>query len=308
MPIKIPNQLPATNVLESENIFVMTERRAMTQDIRPLQVLLLNLMPTKIATETQLARLLSNTPLQVELELMQTSTYVGKNTPQEHMLKFYTDFEHVKDRYFDGMVITGAPVEKLDFQQVEYWDELCRIMEWSKTHVHSTFHICWAAQAALYYHYGIQKIPLPEKLSGVYPHWVVRRSSMLMRGFDDCFMVPHSRNTTVALEDVMACDKLKILAVSEKAGLYAAATEGGRQIFITGHSEYDADTLKGEYIRDLKQGINPHVPENYFPNDDPSREPIMSWRSHANLLYMNWLNYFVYQSTPYDIQTIEPIK
>ena len=308
MPIKIPNQLPATNVLESENIFVMTERRAMTQDIRPLQVLLLNLMPTKIATETQLARLLSNTPLQVELELMQTSTYVGKNTPQEHMLKFYTDFEHVKDRYCDGMVITGAPVEKLDFQQVEYWDELCRIMEWSKTHVHSTFHICWAAQAALYYHYGIQKIPLPEKLSGVYPHWVVRRSSMLMRGFDDCFMVPHSRNTTVALEDVMACDKLKILAVSEKAGLYAAATEGGRQIFITGHSEYDADTLKGEYIRDLKQGINPHVPENYFPNDDPSREPIMSWRSHANLLYMNWLNYFVYQSTPYDIQTIEPIE
>ena len=308
MPIKIPNQLPATNVLESENIFVMTEHRAMTQDIRPLQVLLLNLMPTKIATETQLARLLSNTPLQVELELMQTSTYVGKNTPQEHMLKFYTDFEHVKDRYFDGMVITGAPVEKLDFQQVEYWDELCRIMEWSKTHVHSTFHICWAAQASLYYHYGIQKIPLPEKLSGVYPHWVVRRSSMLMRGFDDCFLVPHSRNTTVALEDVIACDKLKILAVSEKAGLYAAATEGGRQIFITGHSEYDADTLKGEYIRDLKQGINPHVPENYFPNDDPSREPIMSWRSHANLLYMNWLNYFVYQSTPYDIQTIEPIE
>ena len=307
MPIKIPNQLPATNVLESENIFVMTEHRAMTQDIRPLQVLLLNLMPTKIATETQLARLLSNTPLQVELELMQTSTYVGKNTPQEHMLKFYTDFAHVRDRYFDGMVITGAPVEKLDFDQVEYWDELCQIMEWSKTHVHSTFHICWAAQAALYYHYGIQKIPLPEKLSGVYPHWVVRRSSMLMRGFDDRFMVPHSRNTTVALEDVMACDKLKILAVSEKAGLYAAATEGGRQIFITGHSEYDADTLKGEYIRDLKQGLNPHVPENYFPNDDPSREPIMSWRSHANLLYMNWLNYFVYQSTPYDIQTIEPI-
>ncbi len=308
MPIKIPNLLPATNVLESENIFVMTEHRAMTQDIRPLQVLLLNLMPTKIATETQLARLLSNTPLQVELELMQTSTYVGKNTPQEHMLKFYTDFEHVKDRYFDGMVITGAPVEKLAFEQVEYWDELCRIMEWSKTHVHSTFHICWAAQAALYYHYGIQKIALPEKLSGVYPHWVVRRSSMLMRGFDDRFMVPHSRNTTVALEDVMACDKLKILAVSEKAGLYAAATEGGRQIFITGHSEYDADTLKNEYLRDLKQGINPHVPENYFPDDDPSREPIVSWRAHANLLYMNWLNYFVYQSTPYDIQTIEPIS
>ena len=307
MPIKIPNQLPATQVLESENIFVMTETRAMTQDIRPLQVLLLNLMPTKIATETQLARLLSNTPLQVELELMQTSTYVGRNTAPEHMLKFYTDFDHVKDRYFDGMVITGAPVEKMPFEEVEYWDELCRIMEWTKTHVHSTFHICWAAQAALYYHYGIQKIALPEKLSGVYPHWVVRRSSMLMRGFDDRFMVPHSRNTTVALEDVMACDKLKILAVSEKAGLYAAATEGGRQIFITGHSEYDADTLKNEYLRDLNQGINPKVPENYFPGDDPSQPPLVTWRSHANLLYMNWLNYFVYQSTPYDINTIEPI-
>ena len=307
MPIKIPNQLPATQVLESENIFVMTETRAMTQDIRPLQVLLLNLMPTKIATETQLARLLSNTPLQVELELMQTSTYVGRNTAPEHMLKFYTDFDHVKDRYFDGMVITGAPVEKMPFEEVEYWDELCRIMEWTKTHVHSTFHICWAAQAALYYHYGIQKIALPEKLSGVYPHWVVRRSSMLMRGFDDRFMVPHSRNTTVALEDVMACDKLKILAVSEKAGLYAAATEGGRQIFITGHSEYDAETLKNEYLRDLNQGINPKVPENYFPGDDPSQPPLVTWRSHANLLYMNWLNYFVYQSTPYDINTIEPI-
>ena len=308
MPIKIPNQLPATNVLESENIFVMTEHRAMTQDIRPLQVLLLNLMPTKIATETQLARLLSNTPLQVELELMQTSTYVGKNTPQEHMLKFYTDFEHVKDRYFDGMVITGAPVEKLDFEQVEYWDELCQIMEWSKTHVHSTFHICWAALAGLYYHYGIDKVALPEKLSGVYWHWVVRRSSMLMRGFDDRFPVPHSRNTTVRLEDVMACDKLKILAVSERAGLYAAATEGGRQIFITGHSEYDADTLKNEYLRDLSQGINPKIPENYFPDDDPEKPPVVSWRGHANLLYMNWLNYFVYQSTPYDIHAIEPIR
>ena len=308
MPIKIPNQLPATQVLESENIFVMTEKRAMTQDIRPLQVLLLNLMPTKIATETQLSRLLSNTPLQVELELMQTSSYVGRNTAPEHMLKFYTDFDHVKDRYFDGMVITGAPVEKMPFEQVDYWKELCTIMEWTKAHVHSTFHICWAAQAALYYHYGIQKIALPEKLSGVYPHWVVRRSSMLMRGFDDCFMVPHSRNTTVALEDVMACDKLKILAVSEKAGLYAAATEGGRQIFITGHSEYDADTLKNEYLRDLNQGLDPHVPENYFQDDDPQKAPMVTWRSHANLLYMNWLNYFVYQSTPYDIETIEPLR
>ena len=308
MPIKIPNQLPATQVLESENIFVMTEHRAMTQDIRPLQVLLLNLMPTKIATETQLARLLSNTPLQVELELMQTSTYVGRNTSPEHMLKFYTDFDHVRDRYFDGMVITGAPVEKLPFEAVEYWDELCAIMEWSKTHVHSTFHICWAAQAALFYHYGIPKYDLPEKLSGIYPHRVVRRSSMLMRGFDEVFYVPHSRNTTVLLEDVLACEKLKVLAASEKAGLYAAATEGGRQIFITGHSEYDADTLKNEYLRDLKQGLNPRVPEHYFPEDDPTRPPLVNWRSHANLLYMNWLNYFVYQSTPYDIETIEPLR
>ena len=308
MPIKIPNQLPATQVLESENIFVMTERRAMTQDIRPLQVLLLNLMPTKIATETQLARLLSNTPLQVELELMQTSTYIGRNTSPEHMLKFYTDFAHVRDRYFDGMVITGAPVEKMPFEDVEYWNELCTIMEWTKTHVHSTFHICWAAQAALYYHYGIPKYELPEKLSGVYPHRVVRRSSMLMRGFDDVFPVPHSRNTTVRLEDVYACEKLKVLAVSEEAGLYAAATEGGRQIFITGHSEYDADTLKNEYLRDLKQGIDPRVPAHYFPDDDPSRPPLVNWRSHANLLYMNWLNYFVYQSTPYDIETIEPLR
>ena len=308
MPIKIPNLLPATQVLESENIFVMTEHRAMTQDIRPLQVLLLNLMPTKIATETQLARLLSNTPLQVELELMQTSTYIGRNTAPEHMLKFYTDFDHVRDRYFDGMVITGAPVEKLPFEAVEYWDELCAIMEWSKTHVHSTFHICWAAQAALFYHYGIPKYDLPEKLSGIYPHRVVRRSSMLMRGFDEVFYVPHSRNTTVLLEDVSACEKLKVLAASEKAGLYAAATEGGRQIFITGHSEYDADTLKNEYLRDLKQGLNPRVPEHYFPNDDPARPPLVNWRSHANLLYMNWLNYFVYQSTPYDIETIEPLR
>ena len=308
MPIKIPNQLPATQVLESENIFVMTEHRAMTQDIRPLQVLLLNLMPTKIATETQLARLLSNTPLQVELELMQTSTYVGRNTSPEHMLKFYTDFDHVRDRYFDGMVITGAPVEKLPFEAVEYWDELCAIMEWSKTHVHSTFHICWAAQAALFYHYGIPKYDLPEKLSGIYPHRVVRRSSMLMRGFDEVFYVPHSRNTTVLLEDVLACEKLKVLAASEKAGLYAAATEGGRQIFITGHSEYDADTLKNEYLRDLKQGLNPRVPEHYFPDNDPTRPPLVNWRSHANLLYMNWLNYFVYQSTPYDIETIEPLR
>lgn len=308
MPIKIPDQLPATRVLESENIFVMTERRAITQDIRPLQVLLLNLMPTKIATETQLSRMLSNTPLQVELELMQTGTHAATHAPARHMLKFYTDFDHVKDRYFDGMVITGAPVEKLAFEEVEYWDELCAVMEWTKTHVHSTFHICWGAQAALYYHYGIPKHVLPEKLSGVFSHHVDRRSSMLMRGFDDTFMVPHSRNTEVRLEDVRACPRLKILASSDRAGLYAAATEGGRQIFITGHSEYDADTLKEEYLRDRERGLEPRVPENYFPDDDPARPPRVTWRGHANLLYMNWLNYFVYQATPYDIQTIAPLQ
>ncbi len=306
MPIKIPNQLPATRVLTGENIFVMTETRAMTQDIRPLQILLLNLMPTKIDTETQLCRLLGNTPLQVELELMQTRSHEAKNVSQEHMLKFYTDFDKVCHRYFDGMIITGAPVEKLEFEQVDYWPELCRIMEWSKTHVHSTFHICWGAQAGLYYHYGIKKYLLPEKLSGVFAHSVDRRSSMLLRGFDDVFMVPHSRNTTVRLEDVEACEKLKILATSDKAGVYAMATEGGRQIFITGHSEYDPDTLQKEYIRDKKLDPDTKIPENYFPNGDDTQSPVVTWRSHASLLYQNWLNYFVYQTTPYDVTEIEP--
>ena len=306
MPIKIPNQLPATKVLTGENIFVMTETRAMTQDIRPLQILLLNLMPTKIDTETQLCRLLGNTPLQVELELMQTQSHEAKNVSQEHMLKFYTDFDKVCHRYFDGMIITGAPVEKLEFEQVDYWTELCRIMEWSKTHVHSTFHICWGAQAGLYYHYGIKKYILPEKLSGVFAHRVDRRSSMLLRGFDDVFMVPHSRNTTVKLEDVQVCEKLKILATSEKAGVYAMVTEGGRQIFITGHSEYDPDTLQKEYIRDKKLDPDTKIPENYFPNDDDTQSPVVTWRSHASLLYQNWLNYFVYQTTPYDLNEIKP--
>ncbi len=308
MPIKIPDQLPARQTLESENIFVMSERRAITQDIRPLQVLLLNLMPTKIATETQLARLLGNSPLQVELELIQTSSHRATHVSEEHMLKFYTDFEHVKDRYFDGMIITGAPVEKLEFEDVDYWDELCTIMEWTKTHVHSTFHICWGAQAALYYHYGIKKYPLQEKLSGVYWHHVDRRSSMLVRGFDDQFLAPHSRYTEVRLSDLQACEKLRVIASSEEAGLYIAMTDGGRQVFITGHSEYDWDTLQNEYQRDLKQGIDPKIPENYYPGDDPSQPPVVRWRGHANLLYMNWLNYYVYQTTPYIIETIEPIK
>ncbi len=307
MPIRIPNDLPATKTLTDENIFVMTETRAIRQDIRPLQVLLLNLMPTKIETETQLARLLGNTPLQVELELMQTASHEAKNVSQEHMFKFYSTFDQVKRRYFDGMIITGAPVEKMAFEEVEYWDELCEIMEWSKTHVHSTFHICWGAQAALYYHYGIPKYLLEEKLSGVFEHRVERRSSMLVRGFDDVFLAPHSRHTTVRREDVEKCDKLRILASSDKAGVYMMMTDGGRQVFITGHSEYGHDTLQKEYLRDKGQGLNPHVPERYFPNDDDTQTPLVTWRSHANLLYQNWLNYYVYQTTPYDINAIEPM-
>ena len=307
MPIRIPNDLPAASALRSENIFVMTDTRARTQDIRPLKILLLNLMPTKIATETQLARLLGNTPIQVELELLMVKSHVAKNTSEEHMLAFYKTFDQVCDKTYDGMVITGAPVERMAFEDVEYWDELCAIFEWTKTHVTSTFHICWGAQAALYYHYGINKTDLPEKLFGVYPHRVERRSSMLMRGFDDVFMVPHSRHTTVRREDIERCSKLKILASSEQAGVYAMATEGGRQIFITGHSEYDARTLEAEYLRDKNAGLPIHVPENYYPDNDDTKPPVVSWRSHANLLYQNWLNYFVYQTTPYDLSAIRPV-
>lgn len=308
MPIKIPNDLPATKTLTDENIFVMTETRAITQDIRPLEILVLNLMPTKIATETQLARLLGNTPLQVSIELIHTQSYKSKNTPQEHLLQFYKTFEDIKERNFDGLIITGAPVEKMPFEQVDYWQELCDIMEWSKTHVYSTFHICWGAQAGLYYHYGIPKYDLKEKLFGVFPHTVVRRSNILMRGFDEVFMVPHSRHTTVRKEDIEACPALKILAESPEAGIYAVATEGGRQVFITGHSEYDALTLDAEYRRDKNAGLPIQIPKNYYPNDDDTQPPLVSWRSHANLLYQNWLNYFVYQVTPYDIETIEPFE
>lgn len=304
MPIRIPNELPATRVLTEENIFVMTETRAMTQDIRPLKILLLNLMPTKIATETQLSRLLSNTPLQVELELICPAGHVPKNTPQEHMLAFYQHFSDVKDRNFDGMVITGAPVEHLPFEEVEYWPELCEIMEWSKSHVHSTFHICWGAQAGLYYHYSIQKYPLAEKLFGVFPHIVERKSNMLFRGSDDVFMVPHSRHTTIRREDVEKVKELKILATSPEAGIYALSTEGGRQIFITGHSEYDALTLEQEFLRDKNKGLPIAVPKNYYPNDDYTQPPRVTWRSCANLLYSNWLNYFVYQTTPYDLDQL----
>ena len=304
MPIKIPNQLPATNTLTDENIFVITDTRALTQDIRPLKILLLNLMPKKIVTETQMARLLGNTPLQVELELIHTSTHHSRNTPQDHMLMFYKTFDDIKTKKYDGMIITGAPVEHLPFEEVEYWDELCTIMEWSKTHVTSTLHICWGAQAGLYYHYGIGKQPLPQKLFGIFPHTVEHKRSILFRGFDEVFNVPQSRHTTVDRADIEAVPSLKILASSEQAGVYAVATKQGRQIFITGHSEYDATTLRDEYERDKAAGLPIEVPYNYFPNDDPTRTPPITWRGHANLLFSNWLNYFVYQTTPYDIDTI----
>lgn len=300
MPIKIPNDLPATATLQSENIFVMAETRAVTQDIRPLEILILNLMPTKIDTETQFARLLGNTPLQVHLEFLHTRSHIAKHVPAEHLFAFYKTFDEIKDRRYDGMVITGAPVELMPFEEVEYWDELCQIMDWSKTNVHSTLHICWGAQAALYHHYGIPKYPLPEKLFGIFPHRVEYKHPILLRGFDDIFMAPHSRHTTIRREDVERVPELKIAASSEEAGIYAIFTAGGRQVFVTGHSEYDPDTLKREYERDKKLGLPIAVPKNYFPNDDDTQPPLVSWRGHANLLFSNWLNYFVYQTTPYD--------
>ena len=304
MPIKIPNDLPAAATLQEENIFVMTHTRATTQHIRPLRIALLNLMPKKIETETQLSRLLGNTPIQIELELVRMQSHESANTSQEHMLAFYKTFDDIKDQRFDGLVITGAPVEQMPFEEVDYWDELCTIMEWSKTHVHSTLHICWGAQAGLYYHYGIDKQPLPKKMFGVFPHKVEYKRSILFRGFDDTFMVPHSRHTTVRREDIEAVPELRILSSSEEAGVYAVFTKEGRQIFIMGHSEYDADTLKNEYVRDVKANKPIEVPKNYFPNDDPSQPPLVRWRSSANLLFSNWLNYFVYQTTPFDLNTL----
>ena len=304
MPIQIPNDLPAAEVLQKENIFVMKQTRAETQHIRPLEIVLLNLMPTKIVTETQLSRMLGNTPLQVHLELMMLSTHKAKNTPEEHLLAFYKTFDELKDRKFDGMVITGAPVENMPFEKVNYWKELTEIMEWSKDHVHSTFHICWGAQAGLYYHYGIQKYPLPEKMFGVFKHKADYKHAILLRGFDDEFWAPHSRHTTIRREDIEATPGLKILASSEEAGVYILMNKEGRQIFVTGHSEYDPDTLEREYLRDKYQGLPIQVPKNYYPNDDDSQAPIVRWRGHGNLLYSNWLNYFVYQTTPYDIMAV----
>jgi len=304
MPIKIPNNLPAAEILLQENIFVMTEKRAITQDIRPLRLLLLNLMPKKIETETQLTRLLGNTPLQIELDLLRIETHVSQNTSEEHLLSFYKVFNDVKDTFYDGMIITGAPVEHLPFEDVDYWPELCRIMDWSCSHVHSTLHICWGAQAALYYHYGIDKRPLPKKQFGVFPHRSEYKESMLMRGFDDVFMFPHSRHTTVAREDIEANPALQILASSDEAGVFMVRNRACRHFFMMGHPEYDARTLEAEYLRDLNAGKPIDVPVNYYPDDDPSKPPMVTWRAHANLLYSNWLNYFVYQTTPYDVTKV----
>lgn len=305
MPIKISNQLPAKKILESENIFVMPEKRAAKQDIRPLEIAILNLMPTKVATETQLLRLLGNTPLQVHVELLHMKTHQSKNTSEEHLVTFYKTFEEVKTRKFDGLIITGAPVEHMAFEDVDYWPELCEIMEWTKTNVTSTLHICWGAQAGLYYHYGIAKYPLKKKMFGIYEHHLLRKNKMLLRGFDDVFYVPHSRHTEFREEDVRGTKGLEILSVSDEAGVYMVTSERGKHIFVTGHAEYDSITLGQEYYRDLDKGLDIQPPENYFPHNDPKKQPVMKWRSHANLLFSNWLNYHVYQATPFDINDIK---
>lgn len=304
MPIKIPDSLPATAVLESENIFVMTEYRAIHQDIRPLNVLILNLMPTKIVTETQILRKLSNTPVQIQVELLRTASYHSQHTDEDHLASFYTTFDQVRHRNFDGMIITGAPVEHLEFEEVGYWDELCQIMEWSKSHVHSTLHICWGAQAALHYHYGLQKVQLPQKMFGVFPHTLVDKSVPLLRGFDEIYWMPHSRHTEIPAADIRATGKLYILSSSPIAGVNIVSNHNGRQIFIFGHSEYEANTLADEYFRDLDKGLPIQLPYHYFPDDDPAKKPIRTWRSHGYLFYSNWLNYYVYQSTPYDLGSL----
>ncbi len=304
MPIRIPDALPATEILEGENIFVMTEFRALHQHIRPLRVLILNLMPTKIATETQLMRKLSNTPLQIQVDLLRTKSHEATHVSAGHLETFYRTFEDIENEHYDGLIITGAPVELMEFEEVDYWEELCRIMDWSSTHVHSTLHICWGAQAGLYYHYGIQKYRLPKKASGVFEHRLLKPKSPLVRGFDDRFYAVHSRNTDVKIEDVEAVDDLEIVAVSDEVGLYIVKSVDSRRFFVFGHPEYDTDTLKLEYERDVKRGINPEIPTNYFPDDDPTRAPLNVWRSQAQLFYTNWLNYYVYQTTPYDLEKV----
>ncbi len=304
MPIKIANELPAHKALEAENVFVMTEDRAMTQDIRPLRIILLNLMPTKIETETQILRLLSNSPLQVDVELLQVKSHKSKNTSAEHMLKFYKTFDEICDQKYDGMIVTGAPVENLEFEQVDYWDELCTIFEWSKKHVYSTFHICWGAQAGLYYHYGVPKYPLEKKLFGVFPHRCLDNLHPLMRGLDDEFYVPHSRHTENKMSDIALVKDLQIISYSDMAGVHLISDMACRNFFATGHSEYDRETLSKEYFRDVNKGLPIEVPFNYFPDDDSTKTPKMEWRGTANIIFANWLNYFVYQQTPYDLSTL----
>lgn len=310
MPVNIPHALPARKTLEDENVFVMSEARAVHQDIRPLRIAIVNLMPTKVATETQLLRLLSNTPLQVRIALVRMDSHDSRNTAREHLTSFYTTFDQVRDQKFDGLVVTGAPVELLPFEEVDYWSELRQVMDWSATHAFSTLHVCWGAQAGLYHHYGIQKYPLPQKMFGVFPHRVLEPHSEILRGFDEEFPAPHSRHTEVRPDDVHRTRGLKVLAESDEAGIYLVASEDGRQVFVTGHPEYDRDTLKLEYDRDVAKGLPIAVPRNYYPGDDPRKPPLMSWRSHAFLLYANWLNYCVYQRTPFDVQAIpaEPPK
>jgi len=304
MPVKISDTLPARQILESENIFVMGENRALHQDIRPIKIAILNLMPTKVETETQLCRLLGNSPLQVDITLLHPASYSPKNTPMDHLIAHYQTFQEVHEQKFDGLVITGAPVEQMEFEQVDYWQELQEIIDWSESHVYSTFFICWGAQAGLYHRYGIPKYPLQDKVFGVFPHRVIAKNEKLLRGFDDVFLAPHSRHTEIRREDIEKMPNLKILAESDEAGVYIVTSKDGRHVYITGHSEYDPLTLKREYERDLSKGQKIQTPRNYFPQDDPNQEPIVSWRGHANLLYANWLNYHVYQVTPYDVNLI----
>lgn len=304
MPIKIPENLPAYEVLSAENIFVMTLERAIHQDIRPLRIMMLNIMPDKIMAENQLLRLIGNSPLQVDLTFLKTATYTPTNTSQEHLNAFYKTFDEVKNQKFDGLIITGAPVETMEFEEVTYWDELMGIMEWSKTHVFSTLHICWGAQAGLYYHYGIPKYPLTQKKFGVFAHTLADSNIKLLRGFDDVYYVPHSRHTEVHHEDIARDGRLTIVSESEESGVYIVSALGGRQIFVMGHPEYDSHALMREYARDVDKGMDIALPRNYFPNDDPNQDPVVSWRGHANLLFANWLNYYVYQETPYALEQI----
>lgn len=306
MPIKIPSNLPAFSALQEERIFVMPDDRAEHQDIRPLKIAILNLMPKKIETETQILRLLSNTPIQVDIDFVQTKSHVSKNTSQDHLVKFYTTFDEIKNNRYDGMIITGAPVEQIEFEEVDYWDELCEILDWTRTNVFSTLHICWGAQAGLYRHYNVPKYALPKKMFGIFPHYLVNYSNKILKGFDELFYVPHSRHTEVKREDIEKVEELEILTESSLSGVHMVASKNGRQFFITGHSEYDRDTLSNEYFRDKNKGLPIEIPYNYFPDDNPENEPVFTWRCHANQLFSNWLNYCVYQETPFDLSELKP--